>query len=215
VAAGFTPANVVPLVDRDVYPEAEFPAGQWEYMLFYEANFDKAQAAFETNVANTVRAIFRAGSAAGQGKPSRTALVRRDNGFFGGIGQAPDVPVDTNVLTEVDLHRYAAALQRNGLFGPCSWYMNHARNTEFARQAKNGGKLTLPVLFLHGAYDFTCQTTTSRLAEPMRRDCADLTEVVVASGHWMAQEKPEAVNSALVRWLATRLPEVWPAATST
>ena len=47
------------------------------------------------------------------------------------------------------------------------------------------------------AYDYTCQTVTSRLAEPMRADCADLTEVVVASGHWMAQEKPEAVNASL------------------
>ena len=50
----------------------------------------------------------------------------------------------------------------------------------------------------------------SRLAEPMRRDCADLTEVVVNSGHWMAQEQPVAVNAAIARWLATRVPGVWP-----
>ena len=50
----------------------------------------------------------------------------------------------------------------------------------------------------------------SRLAEPMRRDCADLTEATVASGHWMAQEKPDAVNAAVARLLATRLPGVWP-----
>ena len=30
----------------------------------------------------------------------------------------------------------------------------------------------------------------SRLAEPMRAACGKLTEVVVQSGHWMAQEKP-------------------------
>jgi hypothetical protein len=47
------------------------------------------------------------------------------------------------------------------------------------------------------------------LAEPMRGDCTDLTEVVVQSGHWMAEEKPLAVNAALVRWLATRLPALW------
>jgi hypothetical protein len=50
---------------------------------------------------------------------------------------------------------------------------------------------------------------TSRLAEPMRRDCADLTEVVVESGHWMAQENPVAVNAALAKWLAVRLPDYW------
>jgi pimeloyl-ACP methyl ester carboxylesterase len=51
----------------------------------------------------------------------------------------------------------------------------------------------------------------SRFAEPMRRDCTDLTEVVVKSGHWMAQEQPIAVNAALAKWLATRLPDYWKA----
>jgi pimeloyl-ACP methyl ester carboxylesterase len=50
---------------------------------------------------------------------------------------------------------------------------------------------------------------TSRLAEPMRGECADLTEVVVPSGHWMAQEQPVAVNAALARWLAIKLPHYW------
>ena len=54
--------------------------------------------------------------------------------------------------------------------------MNSAANTAHAARARDAGKLTLPVLFLHGAYDFTCETIDSRLAEPMRRDCADLTE---------------------------------------
>jgi len=68
----------------------------------------------------------------------------------------------------------------------------------------------MPVLFLHGANDLTCDTMGSRLAEPMRQSCADLTEVVIQSGHWMAQECPVAVNGALAKWLATKLPEVWP-----
>jgi hypothetical protein len=44
----------------------------------------------------------------------------------------------------------------------------------------------------------------------MRRDCRNLTEVVVPSGHWMAQEKPRTVNAALAKWLATQLPAIWP-----
>jgi pimeloyl-ACP methyl ester carboxylesterase len=50
---------------------------------------------------------------------------------------------------------------------------------------------------------------TSRRPEPMRRDCADLTEVVVKSGHWMAQEQPVAVNAALAKWLAVSLSDDW------
>ena len=67
----------------------------------------------------------------------------------------------------------------------------------------------MPVLFLHGEYDYTCETVDSRLADPMRRDCRNLTEVVVPSGHWMAQEKPVAVNAALAKWLAVQFPELW------
>jgi len=209
-ASGFAPVNFVPFVDRSVYPEDTFPAGQWEYMLFYEEHFDTASAAFEVNVGNTVKALFRKGNPAAGGKPSRSALVRRDGGWFGGAGAAPDVPRDADVLTDDDLHRYVAALQRNGFFGPDSWYMNHARNVAFASGAMHGGRLEMPVLFLHAAYDYTCETLTSRLAEPMRRDCGDLTEVVVPSGHWMAQEKPAAVNAALAKWLAVKLPALWP-----
>ena len=107
------------------------------------------------------------------------------------------------------MEAYAAALTRNGFFGPDSWYMNHAANGAFSKRAKNGGRLSMPVLFLHGAYDTTCETMTSKLADPMRQACADLTEVVVESGHWMAQEKPIAVNAALARWLALKLPDYW------
>jgi pimeloyl-ACP methyl ester carboxylesterase len=209
-AGGFAPATLLPLVDRSVYPPERYPAGQWDYQLFYEENFEAARAGFEANVGNTVKALFRKGNPSGKGKPSRTAQVRRDGGWFGGAGQAPDVPMDTDVLTEGDLHAYVAALEGNGFFGPDSWYMNHARNLEFARKAA-GRRLTMPVLFLHGAYDYTCETVDSRLAEPMRRDCGNLTEVIVPSGHWMAQEKPAAVNAALAKWLAIQLPELWPA----
>jgi pimeloyl-ACP methyl ester carboxylesterase len=210
IAAGFAPANFIPLVDRTLYPEAEYPAGQWEYMLFYEENFASACRAMEANVPNTVKALFRKGSPAAKGTPSRTALVRRDGGWFGGAGQAPAVPMDTDVISEAEFSIYVAGLQRNGFFGPDSWYMNHARNIEYAKHATNGGKLTLPVLFLHGAYDYTCATADTRLADPMRRDCADLTEVVVRSGHWMAQENPVAVNASLAKWLASRVPGAWP-----
>jgi hypothetical protein len=43
----------------------------------------------------------------------------------------------------------------------------------------------------------------------MRGDCADLTEGIIYSGHWMAQEKPAAVNAALAQWLAQKVPEAW------
>lgn len=208
LAAGFTPENLVPLVDRTVYPEADYPVGQWDYQLFYEESFDKASKDFEANIRNVVKALFRKGDPNAVGKPGRLAGVRKAGGWFGG-GVCPDVPRDSDVITEADLEAYTAALTRNGFFGPDSWYMNHKANGAYARTSKNGGKLSMPVLFLHGAYDTTCETIRSKLADPMRRDCTDLAEVVVNSGHWLAQEQPIAVNAALAKWLAAKFPDYW------
>ena len=91
-AKGFAPENFIPLVDRATYPEAEFPAGQWEYQLFYEESFDKARQGFEADVRATVKALFRKGRPENKGKPNRTAHVRKDGGWFGGAGKAPDLP---------------------------------------------------------------------------------------------------------------------------
>jgi pimeloyl-ACP methyl ester carboxylesterase len=198
------------LIDRAIYPAAEFPAGQWEYQLFYRENFDKARTVFEADIRATAKALFRKGNPDGKGKPSRTAFVRKDGGWFGGKPAAPDLPLDTDVLTEAELDTYVAALTRNGFHGPDSWYMNPAANTAYQDKQVNGGRLDMPVLFMHGAYDYTCATVDSRLADPMRQSCADLTEGVAKTGHWMAQEDPVTVNAALARWIVGKLPAVWP-----
>ena len=206
---GFAVESVLPLCNRSVYPEDKFPAAQWDYQLFYRENFAKARAGFESNVRAAVRALFRAGNPAGKGKPARTAFVRANGGWFGAQNTAPDVPRDAAVLTDEDEDRYVAALERNGFFGPDSWYMNAEANAAFAARAKSDWRLSMPVLFLHGAYDYVCETLDSRLAEPMREHCANLTEATVHSGHWMAQEKPVEVNAALAKWLALRFPALW------
>jgi pimeloyl-ACP methyl ester carboxylesterase len=206
---GFRPDSLLSLVDRAVYPEAEYPVGQWDYQYFYEESFDTARRQFEADVTSTIKALFRKGNPALAGKPSRTADVRRRGGWFAPLDRAPPLPLDTDVLSEEDLAVYVEGLERNGFFGPDSWYMNHRRNAEYAQRARNGGRLAMPVLFLHGAYDYVCETTQSRLADPMRASCDDLVEVVVPSGHWMAQERPVEVNAALARWLATKVDAAW------
>lgn len=208
---GFAPENSIALVDRTTYPEAQFPAGQWDYQLFYRESFDAACAAFEANVRSTVKLLFRGGDPAGRGQPAFTANVRANGGWFGPGQGAPDLPRDERVLTLEEENCYTAALQRNGFFGPDSWYMNGDANVAYAARARANWNLDMPVLFLHAAYDYVAETLDSRWAEPMRVHCPNLTEAVVKSGHWMAQEKAVDVNAHLARWLATQLPQLWPA----
>lgn len=206
---GFAVETTIPLVDRTIYPEDKFPAGQWDYQLFYRENFEAACKAFEADVRASVKAMFRAGNPEGKGKPTLTSMTRANKGWFGPLGRAPDLPRDERVLTEEDENRYASALQRNGFFGPDSWYMNAKANLAYAERAKGNHRLTMPVLFLHAAYDWICATLDTRLADPMRASVSNLTEATVLSGHWMAQEKPADVNAHLAKWLGAQFPHLW------
>jgi pimeloyl-ACP methyl ester carboxylesterase len=199
---GFAPWTLIPTVDRNVYPVQEYPAGQWDYMLFYLYQFDAARAAFEADVSATIRALFRGGSPKHLGRPSPTARIMRDGGWFGGAGRAPDVPRDPAVLSEHDLARYVAAFERTGFFGADAWYANPDRNVAYSRGAER--TLRVPALFLHASYDLVCATVDSPLAEPMRRSCTDLTERILETGHWMPQEQPAQFNAALEDWLSAR-----------
>jgi len=210
----------VDYIDRSVYPEDEYPAGQWDYMLYYHENFDKAVAEFDANVRTALKGFFRKGDPSGAGQPAATALVRKAGGFFGraeepggklpGLALAELLPVDEDVISEEDLAVYCEALERNGFFGPSSWYVNIEANAIYATSSLNEGRLDMPVLFIGAMYDYTCETVTSRAKEPMEALCSDLTLEVIRSGHWMAQEKPVEVNGVLARWLATAVPGSWP-----
>ncbi|MEM7099053.1 MAG: alpha/beta hydrolase [Pseudomonadota bacterium] len=192
-------AGMLPHIDRALYPEDQFPAGQWEYQCFYEENFAAATAHFDSDPYLVAQLLFRKGNPDSAGQPAGTALTRIQGGFFG-AGPMPDLPPDPDVVTEQDLQKFGESLSRNTFFGPDSYYMNHNLNAAYA-QTTPDPTLDLPVLFLHARYDYTCETITSTLAEPMRAACRNLTERIVDSGHWMAQEKPNEVNQHLQNWL--------------
>jgi pimeloyl-ACP methyl ester carboxylesterase len=205
---GFSVETALPLADRNLYPSDKFPAAQWDYQLFYRESFALAEAGFERDVGATVRALFRSGDPSKRGRPAPTAFTRANRGWFR-AGSAPDLPRDPAVLSEDAERGYVAALERNGFFGPDSWYMNWEANAAYAGRAKASWRLEMPALFLHGSYDYVCETLDSRLAEPMRAHCDNLTEATIPSGHWMAQERPVEVNAALAKWLAAQLPALW------
>jgi len=128
-------------------------------------------------------------------------------GMFG-AGTAPDMPRDDAVISEEDEYILTAAFESGGFFGPTSWYMNGVADLDYA--ARGAKELTLPVLFMHAAYDYGLWTQDSLLVGPMRAHCTDLTEVTINAGHFTNQEQPAAVNAALARWLATRFGDLWP-----
>jgi soluble epoxide hydrolase/lipid-phosphate phosphatase len=90
--------------------------------------------------------------------------------------------------------------------------MNHKANVVYNSQAPGGGKLgrDKPVLFIHARFDFVCATLTTRIVDPMREACENLTEVTIEAGHNVHFEKPEEVNAAVARFLVGEAKEIWP-----
>ena len=203
---GFTLPELVRGVDREIYPNDQFPLGQWDYWQFHRDEPDKCRRGFEGNLENTFRVLFRSGQRESKSSPSITAMIQMMGGWFGPDGApAPDMPIDTNVIDEAELASYVAAYKQTGFSGPNNWYRNDQRNIAHAQSAKTQ-KLEMPVLFVHAANDGICETLNSPLAAPMREHCRHLTEATIESGHWVAQEKPEDLNRILSNWITSQLP---------
>jgi len=202
---GFALANLTSLVDREVYPVERFPDGQWSYWRFYYVDFERAVADFDADVEATAKLLCRRGRATAAGEPARSAGVVANGGWFGAARRAPDLPRDESMLSAGDFATVVGGLRNNGFRGPCSWYVNDAANIEYAAQAPDDGRLAMPVLFVHGTLDTVCETVRSPLAEPMRADCADLTEAVLEAGHEVMLERPAEVSAAIEGWLSSRI----------
>lgn len=200
----------VALVNREIYPAEQYPYGQFDYQKYYEENSERCIQQFEASPGNSIKAVFAPANIAIYGLPGPTATVTRSGGWFGGSSQAPDIELKKTVLDEPLFSRLQESVTRNGFFGPTAYYLNHRANKEYSSSSANSGVLEIPVLFIEARFDRVLSTSTSRLSEPMRRYCHNLTECSIEAGHWVGLERPQEVNAAISRWIVTAIPTWWP-----
>ncbi|MGA5820968.1 alpha/beta hydrolase [Kitasatospora sp. NPDC094028] len=202
-------ADLLAHVNRSIYPPDTHPYAQFDYMHYYASRAERAARVFDARPADSVKVFYRGGVPAAHGTRGRTSEITAGGGWFGGADAAPDVSVDTAVLDEDLLADLTSSLTRTGFAPSIAYYLNDEANRAYSDTSLNGGRLDMPVLFLEAFHDQVADTSVSRLAEPMRRHCTDLTEESIDAGHWAQLERPAAVNAALARWLATRAPGPW------
>ncbi|HEV2944533.1 MAG TPA: alpha/beta hydrolase [Solirubrobacteraceae bacterium] len=103
-------------------------------------------------------------------------------------------------LSEQELGVYVEAFQRTGFTGGLNWYRNIDRNWELTADVAER-RVEQPALFLTGERD---PVRRFMPAEAMHGWVTDLRGEIVApgAGHWVQQEEPEAVNAALLGFLA-------------
>ena len=168
-------------------------------MIFIHGwHFGQAARDFEADVESTLSLLYRRASKKPADEPTSSSAIRVNGGWFGESHRAPSMPRDETLLSQSDFDAFVAAFRASGFDGPSAWYLNDAANVAYAAQAPRFGRIALPALFLHAARD----TVHSRLAAPMREDCARLSEVTIDSGHELMLENPDDVNKAIADWLA-------------
>lgn len=196
--------TLVPLVDRGIYPADQYPDGQWDYYRYYNTHFASAVADLDADKAASLASIYRQGNPASIGKVASNAEVTRKGGRFGEAHRAPPTQPDPALWPEADFAVLVRTFEEHGFGAPCAWYLNDDANIDYAHRAPNGGRLSLPVLFVNGDYDQMNTITGNRLGDPMRAACADLSVTSVAGGHWLPVECKAELVEAISTWLQSR-----------
>jgi epoxide hydrolase A/B len=115
------------------------------------------------------------------------------------IDRLPEPAARPDWISQDELDHYISEFTRTGFTGGLNWYRNMDRNWE-TTPALDGAMITVPCLFIGGTADPVLAFT--------RRDRAGQVisgpyqEVMIdGAGHWLQQERPDEVNSALLEFL--------------
>lgn len=195
--------HLITHVNRDIYPEAEYPYGQFEYMKKYEMDPEESVNAYSAaDVTKLTKVTYIPHDPSQYGKPGRTSRTIRENWFGGKPELIPDIPLAYTVLDESLYQALVASKKKHGFFGATSYYLNSDVNTEFAKSEVNGGVLEFPVLYIDAKHDAVCSpSTTPHMGESQKSAVKDLTYETIEAGHWVQLEKPQETNEALEKWL--------------
>ncbi len=188
-----------------VLPTSVMP--QTEQAVFYQLHFQQpgvAEAELEADIRASLRGILLQLSGDTPPGTADFSMVPR-NGGLRGRHRVADVPLLPAWLTEHDIDVYAGEFAHAGFRGGLNWYRNIDRNWQILAPYA-GAKVTVPALYVAGERDLV-------LAFPgVSALVASLTDFVPAlrqtimlpgCGHWTQQERPEAVNAALIDFLRT------------
>jgi pimeloyl-ACP methyl ester carboxylesterase len=122
------------------------------------------------------------------------------HGYLDVLPHAPPLPWPW--LSQAELDHYVEVYTRTGFSGGLAWYrafdVNWERRGQFA-----GACLQVPTLFVAGAHDAVIEMRGKAALDAMRAFVPDLrgVHVLPGAGHWIQQERAEAVNRLLVEFL--------------
>ena len=106
-------------------------------------------------------------------------------------------------LTDEETAAFVETFQRTGFTGGVNWYRNFTRNWRLGEGVAD--KVAVPSLMVMADKDAVLPPSA---ADGMEAFVPDLEKILIADcGHWTQQERPGAVNDALLGWLGKRFPQ--------
>ncbi|MBR0829727.1 alpha/beta hydrolase [Bradyrhizobium manausense] len=156
-----------------------------------------AEAELERDVARTMRTVL---GGRGLADPDGAMFVQEGKGFLGHATNTEPLPA---WLSESDLAYFTEIYRKSGFRGGLNWYRNLDRNWELTAPWQDA-QIHQPSLFIAGSKDAVVTGLIgSKLVNKLELVLPNLTRklIIEGAGHWVQQEQPDEVNSALVKFL--------------
>lgn len=140
-------------------------------------------------------------SADASGEPTITDPRRAAGGMIGRSARPDRLPP---WLTQEEFDYYVDEFKRSGFRGGINFYRNFDRNW-LTTEHLEGRRVEQPALFIAGENDGVIAMFGPRMQARMRETVPNIHDLVFVpeAGHWVQQERPAEVNSALLAWLGT------------
>jgi pimeloyl-ACP methyl ester carboxylesterase len=166
----------------------------WFYILYFQEP-GVADANLGRDATMTMRRFLCAIGGEG-GDISLLAGARDGRGMVERLPEPDHLP---SWLTEADVDHFAAEFARTGFTGGINWYRNFDRNWELTADL-DGKRVEVPAAFVAGERDPVLLMAPLDGMSEWIPDLRGVT-IVPGAGHWVQQERPEAVNEALLAFV--------------
>ena len=193
----------VPFLPRGPMPPTQLMRQVFGDRFFYILYFQEpgvADAELARDPGETMRRMLGGLTRRKDGTPSDLSGLAAPDGR-GFVDRLPPVDELPDWLSEEELDHYTAEFARTGFTGGISWYRNFDRNWETTPQL-DGAKVTVPSAFITGSEDPVRHMSPVEIMDGWITDHRGTT-IIEGAGHWVQQEAPAEVNSALLAFLSS------------
>ncbi|MEZ0349898.1 alpha/beta fold hydrolase [Mycobacterium sp. pR1184] len=166
------------------------------YILYFQEP-GVADAELNSDPARVMRRMMGGGLRTDGDKAAGMRMVAPGpEGFIDRLPEPDELP---DWISQDELDHYIAEFSRTGFTGGLNWYRNFDRNWELTADLADA-KISVPCLFIGGTADpVLAFTRADRAAEIVSGPYQQL--MIEGAGHWLQQERPDEVNTALLEFL--------------